>query len=433
NGSSVRKREPPEPFPIQSVRVRQRILLSTRFERPRLDRADLASIRCVLLSCDRFDPEDPPPIREFCQLFFTHELFVGRGEFLLRWLGLAATTASYAQLLARLLPHHGGAAKLWISDAWIGGRDRWCQVERQHLLRSLREPLAQANRGRDEAFAGAWRAATGGAESCDPSWARRDDCTPEAILLRRERLDMATFALRLLHTTRGRRVLAMAHGLADLPTLPAALIAFIEGVDMRSAQRILGKSLRDFVDDFSEVAIVRLRERDSRKLARWRLSPPPKLFREKRLLESWGYSVDSERGVRYSTREWAPLTEPLAWGRLLSSMDRIIAELAVPTDWLHEPPTVEHLVIDGTDYDELRWSTDEHELLVLAINGIRDDLGGGEEHVQMLFARLTLEIVVNAERQLAELCLMGIDGAFQAASIEGQAGQLVARGVAERC
>lgn len=84
-------------------------------------------------------------------------------------------------------------------------------------------------------------------------------------------------------------------------------------------------------------------------------------------------------------------------------------------------------MIDGTDYDELRWSTDEHELLVLAIDGIRDDLGGGEGRVQMLFARLTLEIVVNADRQLAELCLMGIDGAFQAASIEGQAGKLVAR------
>jgi hypothetical protein len=108
-------------------------------------------------------------------------------------------------------------------------------------------------------------------------------------------------------------------------------------------------------------------------------------------------------------------------------MDRTISQLAIPTDWLHQPPTVERLVFEGTDYDELCWSSDEQELLVLAIHGIRDDLGGGQVCVRMLFARLTLEIVVNAERQLAELCLMGIDGAFQAASIEGQAGKLVAR------
>lgn len=423
----VSKREPPESLPIESVRVRQRIVLEARFERPRLDRSDLAGIRRVLLSCAQFDPEDPPPIREFCQLFFAHELFVGRGEFLLRWLGLTVTTVSYAQLLARILPRHAGAAKLWISDTWIGGRDRWCQVERQHLRRVLREPSAQANCGRDEAFVLAWRAATGGADSCDPSWACRNDLTPEAILLRRERQAMASFALRFLHTTRGRRVLAMVHGLAGFPALPAALIAFIEGVDSRSTQRILGKSLRDFVEGFSEEAIENLRERETRKPARWRTTPPPKLFREKRTLESWGYSLDHERGVRYSTREWAPLREPLAWGQLLPRVDRTIAELTLPTDWLQEPPTVERLALEGTDFDELRWCTDEYELLVLAIDGIQDDLGGGEEREQMLFARLTLEIVVNAERQLAELCLMGRNGAFQAASIDGRAGKLVAR------
>lgn len=413
-----RKREPAQPLPLESVRVRQRILLEAKFERPRLDRSDLAGIRRVLLSCEPFDPEDPPPIREFCQLFFEHELFVGRGEFLLRWLGLTATTAGYAELLARVLPCHGGAAKLWISDGWTGERDRACQVARQRLKRSLLEQSAQTNRGRDEDFVLAWRAATGGADICDPSWASRGDLTPEAILLRRERLDLATFGLRVLQTTRGRRLLAMAHGLAGLPALPAQLIGFIEGVDLPVVRRILGKSLRDFASGFSA---------DSRAPRHWRASPAPNLCRDKRPLRAWGYSVDPERGVRYATREWAPLTEPLAWGGLLPSVERTVTQLAIPTDWLHEPPAVDRLLLEGTSSRELRWSTDEHELLALAIDGIRDDLGGGEVLVQMLFARLTLEIVVNGDRQLAELCLLGRDGAFQAASIEGQAGRLVAR------
>ncbi|GEM_PF-3547865 len=51
----------------------------------------------------------------------------------------------------------------------------------------------------------------------------------------------------------------------------------------------------------------------------------------------------------------------------------------------------------------------------------------GEVSVPLLFARLHLETVVNAQKQSAEMCLLGIDGAFQAVSIEGGAGRHWAR------
>lgn len=426
-GGRVVAREPAELLPIESVKIRQRILLETKFACPRLERADRTSIRRVLLSCEYFDPEEPPPMREFCQLFFEHELFVGRGEFLLRWLGLNGTAASYAQLLAWCFPRCGGAAKLWLSDASVGDQERWCQVARQQLKRRLVEPSVQSKRGRDEAFALGWCAATGGADTCDWRRESRDELTPEAIVLRREQLAMVTFGLRGLQSTRNRRLLAMAHGLAGLPALPAALISFIEGVELPTAQRILGKALRDFVECFSARAFESLRERDGRTLLRWRSSLPPKLFREKRPLHVRGYSAGSDIGIYYRTREWDPLREPFAWGELLSSMEQTLTQLAIPTDWLHESPTLERSVLDGTDYDELRWCADKHELLVLAIDGIHDELGGVEVRIPMVFSQLSLELVVNGDRQLAELCLIGINGAFQAASTAGPAGKRVAR------
>lgn len=201
-GYGVVAREPAELLPIESVRVRQRILLETKFACPRLERADRTSIRRVLLSCEQFDPEEPPSIREFCQLSFEHELFVGRGEFLLRWLGLTATTASYAQLLARCFPRCGGAAKLWLSDASVGDEDQWCQAVRQQLKRQLLEPSVQSKHGRDEAYALGFRAATGGIDPCDGFRESRDERTPEAILLRREQLAMGA----LVCGTSSRRV-----------------------------------------------------------------------------------------------------------------------------------------------------------------------------------------------------------------------------------
>lgn len=219
----------------------------------------------------------------------------------------------------------------------------------------------------------------------------------------------------------------MAHGLAGLPALPASLISFIEGVELPSAQRILGKALHDFVECFSVRAFESLRERDSRTLLRWRSCLPAKLFREKRPLHSWGYSAGSDSVIHYITREWAPLREPFSWDELLPNVERTLTRLAIPTDWLRESPKLEHLVLDGTDYDEFRWCADKRELLVLAIDGISDDLGGGEVRIPMVFSQLILELVSNGERQIAELCLVGINGVFQAASVEGPASKRVAR------
>ncbi len=237
---------------------------------------------------------------------------------------------------------------------------------------------------------------------------------------------MATYALRML-TTRNRRVVAMAHGLAGMPALPAPLIGLLEGVDAPCARRILYQSLGDFAERFSAGTIESLRERDSKARLRWRKLPPPKLFRMKRQLHAWQHSEDPEDRLYYSTREWAPLTEPVAWDELLPRIVRAMARFGVASDWLLAPPTTEQAMIDGTEYNELTWRTDEHELCVFAIDGIRNDPRMVEVGVPMLFARLRVALVVNAQEQSAELCLLGTCGAFQAACIEGEAGRLLAK------
>jgi superfamily II DNA or RNA helicase len=112
--------------PVAGVELKQRIVLSGLLERPALDTACASDVRAVLESCAELDVRSPCGPRRFRWLWFDHALFKGRGDFLLRWLGVRATNDGYWSWFLRLYP-----ARLdQVADGLLGAgpqRERWCE------------------------------------------------------------------------------------------------------------------------------------------------------------------------------------------------------------------------------------------------------------------------------------------------------------------
>jgi len=142
---------------VDGVHLRKRILLTARFEKPALNPRCDSDIRAVLASCAGFDPDRPCGVYAFLELFFQQPLFLGRGEFLLRWLEVRPTTSDYHALLARLYPH--AVANLILGEQCEG--DRWCAEDRGHFERSLLSARTGPSVGPEEPFASSFRALTG--------------------------------------------------------------------------------------------------------------------------------------------------------------------------------------------------------------------------------------------------------------------------------
>ena len=107
----------------------------------------------------------PLPFFRWC--FFRHELFLGRGDFLLRWFGVPRTTAGYFAWLARLYPEV--VANRILADS--KDPDAGCDEDRRVLLDELFGAADDGGPPRD--FATGWRAATGVGEPPDWPDARR--------------------------------------------------------------------------------------------------------------------------------------------------------------------------------------------------------------------------------------------------------------------
>jgi superfamily II DNA or RNA helicase len=108
--------------PVAGVSLRKRVVLASRFAKPQLDPETPNQIRAVLASCPDWDPAKPCSLSRFRWLFFQHELFVGRGDFLLRFVGAPRTVVGFATFVARLYPEV-------IAARWLGleaHNDRWC-------------------------------------------------------------------------------------------------------------------------------------------------------------------------------------------------------------------------------------------------------------------------------------------------------------------
>lgn len=95
--------------PIENVRLVSRVVLQTQVTKPDLDPRDMGQIRKVILSNPNFRLVKMPSLHGFRWMLFRHPLFTGRGDHLLRFLGIRVEAASFDGLIARLFPDEMGS------------------------------------------------------------------------------------------------------------------------------------------------------------------------------------------------------------------------------------------------------------------------------------------------------------------------------------
>jgi hypothetical protein len=220
------------------VTVKQRIVVATRLEKPTLDPACDEDIRAVVRSNADFDPENPCGFKRFAALLFSHRRFVGRGEFLLRWLGLPARGDGYARLLVRLYPEATSRRQVEHANAHV--RDRWCRDDVRHLRSALLAGTTPSGEP-EERFLSAWRALAGG--SAEP-WP-----TPEAALILRQECAKARAFVGKLSARRA-WVVRQYFGLGDSEPQATGEIAQDVAVSSGRVYQLLAQGLRDLRGHF---------------------------------------------------------------------------------------------------------------------------------------------------------------------------------------
>lgn len=164
------------PTAIEQVKLRSRIVLSERYEKPRLNPRDDEQIREVLGANTEFKPnEGRENLNRFRWLTFRHTLFTGRGEQLLRYLGVPGTRKGFLSFLARLYPAGINSWFLRQANADDVIDETSCQADIDHMATNL-----PGHKGAPS-FPIGWRALRGPGGSQDPVPTPQDEFESTAI------------------------------------------------------------------------------------------------------------------------------------------------------------------------------------------------------------------------------------------------------------
>lgn len=130
----------PSKTPVQSVRLRSRVIACAELVKPSLDPQDDAQIREVIESCPDFSPRMNFGRSGFMRLFFNHPTFVGSGERLLRYVGLPSGQDAYFAFICRLYPGNRGDLLFDRHRHWPCTLEQPCIEDFKHLARIATEP-----------------------------------------------------------------------------------------------------------------------------------------------------------------------------------------------------------------------------------------------------------------------------------------------------
>ena len=170
----------PKRSPIRSVRIKTRVIASASLAKPRLEPDNLGQIRRVLASCPEFGLRLVGGSIRFRRLFFNHDLFVGSGGLLLRYLGIANGQKGYLDFMARLFPEELGTDILNRN----GGlkHEKWgtCAEDLEYLIQTVLTPNDNSKGRPQEPFMSTLNALCGGL---------RQVASPEEILLMQEQIE----------------------------------------------------------------------------------------------------------------------------------------------------------------------------------------------------------------------------------------------------
>lgn len=129
---------------IEKVTVQSRVLVTARFERPRLNPENDWQIRQVLKSNPAvFEGTRVTGYLSFRHLVFRHDLFTGRGEQLLRYLGVEMSREQYVNFMAKFF--HEAALEQYANIRYSA----WDQGEYPVLIRSFQDKRAHSDDAMD--------------------------------------------------------------------------------------------------------------------------------------------------------------------------------------------------------------------------------------------------------------------------------------------
>lgn len=411
-GGTTRMIDRTEGSPVDGVTLKKRLVLTTRLTAPRLDRNDLAAVRAVLRSSHGFDPAAPCGLWSFRRARFDHPLFAGRGEFLLRWLGIPPTTAAYVNFLVRTVPDGAG---LLLLDADDRGNSRWCRDDARHLLRArcrVRQDRP-AWSPPDDGFTAGLRALAGADE-------RVTEPAPDPLeqLLRREEADTLTYVVCTL-PPRQRCAVARWFGLmgerehtvqdlADDEVLSRSRIHQVLAVGLRKI-RFRTRRVADecrVIDDIAEFPP---------ELAVWR--------RSHRGIRSWAIFRQAEELLP----PWAALASPIPVRGLLAAVDALLARLSVPARVAATDPSFTTWQAAGVTWGQAVWQAGDVRLELLRHGHASRSSEGGECVV------LHTWVEVSGLSGPAELLLAGPPGELRSFAVDEDPGGFVESAWREVC
>ncbi|MDO8583735.1 MAG: sigma factor-like helix-turn-helix DNA-binding protein [bacterium] len=193
------------PTAIEKVELVSRIRIAARFERPKLDPHSLEQIRSVLESNLEFNPEEGiSGIQRFKWLFFNHALFSGRGEQLLRFVGIPLMGPKYLTLMAHLYPE--GVGSRLLSGDKLDLEDGSCYADLQYLEQRLKD--------RDTEMCFSYDGFTQGWEALAGPFAREPEDDPEEAFTRKESVEVVRRVLATL-SLREEKVLRLRYGIGE--------------------------------------------------------------------------------------------------------------------------------------------------------------------------------------------------------------------------
>lgn len=396
-GGTTRAIDRTEGSPVAGVTLKKRIVLATRLVAPRLDRNDLTAVRVVMRSCRAFNPAAPCGLWHFQRLRFDHPLFAGRGEFLLRWLGVAPTRTAYMHFLARVFPD---AASLLLLDADDRGNPRWCRDDARHLLRARFRvrPDRPLSHEPSQGYVAGLRALAGPDGSItDP------DPDPLERLLRREEDDTLAYAVCTL-STRQRRAVAGWFGLLGEREHTLRELADDRGLSHERIRQVILVGLRKLRHRTRrESGVVRVIDTMAElptELARWRRSHHG----------MWEWAT--RRQLSEAVPPWTELPSPIPARGLPAAVDALLARLHVPTSITPAAPEFTTWLADGVTWGRAVWSADDVRLELLRHGHARQDPDGGESIVLRVWAQ------VSGLPRGAKLVLSGLEGALSSFLVE---------------
>lgn len=193
--------------PIEKVELVSRIRIAVRFEKPKLDPQNLEQVRQVLESNPEFRPgEDVGALKRFRWVLFNHPLFAGRGEQLLRFLGIPMHVAGFVSFMGRAYPE--GLANRFLRQEGEEIDTGSCYADALYMEQKLVEPRANPKtRLPDEGFVLGW-GALAGLRGRDP------EGDPHEAAVQRELREAVREILGTL-TPREEKVLRMCCGIGE--------------------------------------------------------------------------------------------------------------------------------------------------------------------------------------------------------------------------